>query len=373
MLAHHGFWVPAGPTGIGRPLVNRRRHIEVAEQDEVLVGEFDHQAHIPVLLGEVIEALSPRAGGRYVDATLGAGSYSAAILSAAEGTRVLALDRDRDAIQSGSALVERFAERLTLVEGRFGDLGDIAREHGFDKIDGAVFDIGVSSMQLDRPERGFSFRHDGPLDMRMSREGPSAADLVATLSPDELADILRFYGEERHAGRVARAIVAAREAAPISTTRQLRSIIAAAVPAARDGIDPATRSFQALRIAVNDELGELVRGLAGASTLLKPGGRLAVVTFHSLEDRIVKRFLRDLTVPQGPLSRHLPAQAAREPSFTSVGGPVSPGGAELASNPRARSAKLRFGTRGSASLPADVSALLALASLPQRKPGRPRR
>jgi 16S rRNA (cytosine1402-N4)-methyltransferase len=373
MLAHHGFWVPAGPPGIGRCALSGCRHIEVAERDEDLVGEIDHQSHVPVLLAEAIEALSIRPGGRYIDATFGAGSYSAAILSTEPGTRVLALDRDREAVRAGAGLVARFEGRLTLVEGRFGDLAEIAPGQGYGGVDGVVFDIGVSSMQLDRPERGFSFRHEGPLDMRMSPAGASAADLVATLSVDELADILRFYGEEKHAGRVARAIVAGRQERPIRTTRELRSILAAAVPAARDGIDPATRSFQALRIAVNDELGELVRGLMGAASLLRPGGRLAVVTFHSLEDRIVKRFLRDLTGTQQPLSRHLPAQAPHARGFTSVGGPVAPGSTELARNPRARSAKLRFGTRGEARLPSDISALLTLASLPQRKPSRSRR
>jgi 16S rRNA (cytosine1402-N4)-methyltransferase len=228
-------------------------------------------------------------------------------------------------------------------------------------------------MQIDQPERGFSFRHDGPLDMRMSREGPTAAELVASLSVDELADRLRFFGEERHAGRVARAIVAARQKAPIRTTGELRRIVATAVPASRDGIDPATRSFQALRIAVNDELGELVRGLVGAASLLREGGRLVVVSFHSLEDRIVKRFLRDLTSARQPISRHLPTEAKGEHSFTLVGGPITASAAEIARNPRARSAKLRFGVRGSDPLPSDVSALSALAGLPERRPSRSRR
>jgi 16S rRNA (cytosine1402-N4)-methyltransferase len=337
---------------------------EDLELDEDLGGE--PRPHIPVLLAEAMEALAIRPGGSYVDATFGGGSYSRAILASDATIRLLALDRDPEAVRAGAALVREAQGRLTLVEGRFGDIAGIAAENGFAKVDGVVLDIGVSSMQLDRAERGFSFRHDGPLDMRMGAGGRSAADIVAAASLDELADMLRFYGEERHAGRVARAIVAARQQAPIRTTRELRNVIAAALPAVRDGIDPATRTFQALRIAVNDELGELVRGLVGASSLLAPQGRLAVVTFHSLEDRIVKRFLRDLTGLQPALSRHLPGEARDERSFTSVGGPVQAGAAELAENPRARSAKLRFGMRGHAAPPSDISALTALAALPQR-------
>ncbi len=267
----------------------------------------------------------------------------------------------------------RTAGRLALVEGRFGEIAGIAREHGFATVDGVVLDVGVSSMQLDRAERGFSFRQDGPLDMRMSPDGPSAADLVASESLDTLADILRVYGEERHAGRISRAIVAAREEAPIRTTLALQRIVASAVPPSREMIDPATRAFQALRIAVNDELGELLRGLVGAASLLAPGGRLAVVTFHSLEDRIVKRFLQGKTAPEPALSRHLPGEAAPSRAFTRIAGPIGAGPAEIARNPRARSAKLRFGLRGSAPLAEDISALAALASLPQRGPARRRR
>jgi 16S rRNA (cytosine1402-N4)-methyltransferase len=324
---------------------------EALARGEELGAEADHPFHLPVLLPEVMEALEAERRGSYIDATFGAGGYSRALLSANSATRVLGLDRDPEAIREGQALVAHAAGRLTLVQARFGETARVAREHGFEGADGVVFDIGVSSMQIDRPERGFSFRHDGPLDMRMSREGPSAADLVATSSAASLADLLRLFGEERHAGRIARAIVAAREAAPIRTTRELRRIIAAAVPQPRDGIDPATRSFQALRIAVNNELDELLRGLVDAASVLKPGGRLAVVTFHSLEDRIAKRFFQGNTGREQPISRHLPTAARAFRAFAPIHGPITPAEAELARNPRARSAKLRFGTRGESPLP----------------------
>jgi len=404
MLAQHGACVPARPTGFiglarafsgevapGSPPKMRldRRTGAPIRSDRIGYGssafEERHgwdegvdlggrpEPHIPVLLAEAVEALAVRPGGSYIDATFGAGSYSRAILGSQERTRLLAIDRDREAVAAAEPVLRAAEARLTLVEGRFGEIARIARENGFDKVDGVVFDIGVSSMQLDRAERGFSFRNDGPLDMRMSAEGTTAADLVSSLSRDELADLLRLYGEERHAGRVARAIVQAREQSPIRTTRELRRIVASALPPARDGIDPATRSFQALRIAVNDELGELLRGLAGATSLLAPGGRLVVVTFHSLEDRIVKRFLRDLTAARPTLSRHLPGEARQERTFAEIGGPIMPGSVELAANPRARSAKLRFGVRGEAAPPADLSALEALVALPDRGSRRERR
>ena len=394
MLAHHSALVPARPTGHSAPggLASRRvlgdewarsgggrgrsdlgRMCRMAGLGSDLSGDEDHPFHVPVLLAEVLDALGAGGGGNYIDATFGAGGYSAAILRANPASRVLALDRDREAVRAGAALVAGARGRLTLVESRFGEIAEVARAHGFAAVDGAVFDIGVSSMQIDRPERGFSFRQDGPLDMRMSPEGPSAADLVASESPDRLADILRVYGEERHAGRIARAIVAARDKAPIRTTLALQRIVAAAVPPSRDGIDPATRTFQALRIAVNDELGELLAGLVGAASLVAPGGRLAVVTFHSLEDRVVKRFLQGRTAPEPALSRHLPSEASPSRAFTRVAGPIVAGAAELARNPRARSAKLRFGIRGNAALAADMSALADLVSLPRRGPERRRR
>ncbi|MFI5013854.1 MAG: 16S rRNA (cytosine(1402)-N(4))-methyltransferase RsmH [Hyphomicrobiales bacterium] len=341
--------------------------MEFAQWGKDLGAEAKHPLHVPVLLAEVMEALAVRAGGIYIDATFGAGSYSRAILSANDDTRVLALDRDPEAVRAGAALATEASGRLTLVESRFGDIADTARDLGFEGVDGVVFDIGVSSMQIDRAERGFSFRHDGPLDMRMSRDGPSAADLVASESAGSLAGMLRFFGEERHAGRIARAIVAARDEAPIRSTRELQRIIASAVPPSRDGIDPATRSFQALRIAVNDELGELVRGLIGASSLLAPRGRLAVVTFHSLEDRIVKRFLQGKTGRELAVSRHLPTEVRTTRGFAAIGGPITASAAELARNPRARSAKLRWGIRGSGPLPADFSALAGLAAPPERR------
>jgi 16S rRNA (cytosine1402-N4)-methyltransferase len=353
----------------------RQRAVEKAAalvKGKELGAEADDPPHVPVLLTEALEALRVRDGGSYVDATFGAGGYSRALLSFGKATRVLALDRDPEAVLEGQALVERAAGRLTLVQARFAEIARMAHDLGFDSVDGVVFDIGVSSMQIDRPERGFSFRHDGPFDMRMSREGLSAADLVAASSAQSLADMLRFFGEEKYAGRVARAIVAARDEAPIRTTRELRRIIASAVPPARDGIDPATRTFQALRIAVNEELDELVRGLIGAASLLAPGGRLAVVAFHSLEDRIVKRFLQGRTGLERNVSRHLPTQSRSPPAFAPIGGPVTPGVAELARNPRARSARLRWGERGRSPLPAAISDLAELAALPRHGPA-PRR
>jgi 16S rRNA (cytosine1402-N4)-methyltransferase len=322
-------------------------------------------AHVPVLLEEVLAALAPERGGAFVDGTFGAGGYTAAILAASPDTRVLAIDRDPEAIQAGAALVQRAAGRLVLREGRFGGLDELAAEAGFEAVDGVVLDIGVSSMQLDRAERGFSFRHDAPLDMRMEQRGPSAADLVNGASEAELADVFFHYGEERRARQVARAIVARRRAAPIETTAALAEIVAGQVRAEPGGIHPATRTFQGLRIAVNDELGELVRALHAAERLLAPGGRLAVVTFHSLEDRIVKQFLalRSGRAPAG--SRHLPSAARPAPTFALLGRqPVAPGEAEVRRNPRARSAKLRAAERTHEPAQPPLDALAALAALP---------
>jgi 16S rRNA (cytosine1402-N4)-methyltransferase len=300
-------------------------------------------SHVPVLLDEVVAALSPRDGATYVDGTFGAGGYSAALLEAAQ-CRVVGIDRDPQAMARGAALAARYAGRLRLVEGRFGDM---ARLIGREKVAGVALDLGVSSPQIDDPERGFSFRADGPLDMRMGRDGASAADLVNTASETRLADIIREYGEERFARRIARAIV---EHRPIARTGELAAIVRAAIPH-RDpaGIDPATRTFQALRIAVNDELGELDRGLAAAEKVLAPGGRLAVVSFHSLEDRRVKDFLKRRSGAAAQGSRHLPAKAAPAPSFRLLTRkPVEPSPAELARNPRARSARLRAAERTAA-------------------------
>ena len=299
--------------------------------------------HIPVLLAEVLDALAPRAGAAYCDATFGGGGYAGAILSAADCT-LWAIDRDPDAIARGAALASRFPGRLHLVEGRFGDMLDLLSARGVAALDGVVMDLGVSSFQLDQAERGFSFRADGPLDMRMETRGPSAADLVNTLSESELADIFFKLGEERFSRRIARAIVAQRQEGRIDTTAQLAAIVRRVVPRDPSGLDTATRSFQALRIAVNDELGEIERGLRAAADLLAPGGRLVVVSFHSLEDRIVKRFMADATGRAGSASRHDPASLAarRAPAFQLLTPrAVRPGRDETNKNPRARSARLR--------------------------------
>ncbi len=299
--------------------------------------------HVPVMLREAVAFLAPKQGGVYLDATLGGGGYTRAILEAAPCT-VFAIDRDPDAISRGAALVARFPGRLTLMEGRFGDLVDLLAQHGVAGLDGAVFDFGLSSFQLDDPARGFSFRAEGPLDMRMGRSGRTAADLVNTLTEADLAALIRTYGEERHARRIARAIVRARAEEPITTTARLADIVRSVVPRAADGIDPATRSFQALRIAVNEELDEIARGLAGAIDLLSPGGRIVAVSFHSLEDRIVKRLFAD-AAGRGPSpSRHDPrglmARSRRSLRLLTAK-PVVPAADEIAANPRARSARLR--------------------------------
>jgi 16S rRNA (cytosine1402-N4)-methyltransferase len=300
-------------------------------------------SHVPVMLAEVLATLAPRDGAAYLDATFGGGGYARAILEAAACT-VLAIDRDPAAIARGAALAASHPGRLALVEGRFGDLLDICAARGIDALDGIVFDLGVSSFQLDEASRGFSFRAEGPLDMRMGADGPTAAELVARLDAPALAQILREFGEERHANRVARAIVAARTEAAITTTGQLAAVVRRAVPRSKDGIDPATRSFQALRIAVNEELAEIERALAAAISLLAPGGRLVVVAFHSLEDRIVKRVLAEASGRAARPDRHDPAALlapARPLLRLLTARPVDPSPAEIAANPRARSAKLR--------------------------------
>ncbi len=300
--------------------------------------------HIPVLGSEAVAMLSPHAGGVYVDATFGAGGYSRAILDVA-GTRVIGIDRDPTAIAGGFGLVERSGGRLTLVEDRFSNLAEVCVAEGLAEVDGIVMDVGVSSMQLDQAGRGFSFRLDGPLDMRMGQDGPTAADVVATADEAELASIIYIFGEERHSRAVARAIVAARKDAPIMTTRALADIVARVVRAKPGEIHPATRTFQALRIFVNEELDELQSALAAAERVLKPGGRLAVVSFHSLEDRIVKNFL-NVRAKASAGSRHLPELAQAAPSFHLLTKrPVTAGETELAANPRARSAKLRAAER----------------------------
>jgi 16S rRNA (cytosine1402-N4)-methyltransferase len=308
--------------------------------------------HVPVLLPQVLAALAPKPGGHYIDATYGGGGYAEAILQAAPGATVLGIDRDPAAIAAGRDAVDRHGGRLTLVESRFGDLEDVARQHGFVPADGVVLDIGVSSMQLDDPARGFSFQADGPLDMRMSGSGPTAADVLNTAEEGTLADILFQLGEERSARAIARRIVARRREAPIASTGELADLVVRVL--GRESIagrHAATRTFQALRIYVNDELGELARALVAAERILAPGGRLAVVTFHSLEDRLVKRFLKQRAQAESQGSRHLPPQGGhvRRPSFRFVNqAPVSPTQQEIAANRRARSAKLRSAVRSDA-------------------------
>jgi 16S rRNA (cytosine1402-N4)-methyltransferase len=303
--------------------------------------------HIPVLLDEVMRHLAPAAGGIFVDATFGAGGYSRAIL--ANGAEVIAIDRDRQAIAAGQALLAAADGRLTLVAGRFADLDRIAGEHGREKVDGVVLDIGVSSMQVDDPGRGFSFRADGPLDMRMGEDGPSAADIVNRMAQEDLARIIAVLGEEKRARSVARAIAAARERQPITRTLELARIVAAAVGRPTPGIDPATRTFQALRIFINRELDELAAALGASERVLGEGGRLIVVAFHSLEDRIVKRFLADRSSILAGGSRHAPERAVAPPTFELLTrAALVPSAGEVARNPRARSAKLRAGRRTAA-------------------------
>ena len=326
--------------------------------------------HVPVLLAEVIEALQPRDGSLTLDGTFGAGGYSRALLE--RGATVVALDRDPAAVLGGADLVAAAGGRLRLLEARFGDVGAVAQALGLEPADGIVFDVGVSSMQLDEAERGFSFRFDAPLDMRMEGKGRSAADILREEDEARIADILFHFGEERAARRIARAVVADRRSAPFVSTLQLASLVARVAPARRGELThPATRTFQALRIAANDELGELLRGLAGAEALLKPDGRLAVVTFHSLEDRIVKLFLGARSRRGRAASRLLPGEPAEaEPTFeVPRGQPIEPTPAETAANPRARSAKLRFATRLAAPARDADDSLIALTQLPTRRGG----
>jgi 16S rRNA (cytosine1402-N4)-methyltransferase len=301
-------------------------------------------AHIPVLLNEVLEHLAPHAGEKILDGTFGGGGYARAILEAAPCT-VWAMDRDPEAIARGAALAAAHPGRLHLIEGRFGDMLAHLSEAGVTSLDGVVLDLGVSSFQIDTPERGFSFRFDGPLDMRMGRTGPSAADLVNTLPEAELADLIWEFGEERFSRRVARAIVKARAEIPFETTLQLAEVIRRAVPRDPSGIHGATRSFQALRIRVNDELGEIERALEQALGLLAPGGRIVVVSFHSLEDRIVKRAFQKAAGRTPGTSRHGPGAllAPRAETEFALLTPrsIRPGATETSENPRARSAHLR--------------------------------
>lgn len=303
--------------------------------------------HVSVMLDEVVAALSPRDGDVMVDGTFGVGGYARALLASAD-CRVIGVDRDPDAVARGQVLAAEWQGRLTMAHGCFGDMDALAAQVGAAQADGVTLDLGVSSPQLDQAERGFSFRFDGPLDMRMGQDGPSAADVVNETPEEELADIIYSLGEERMSRRVARAIAHARRETPIVRTLQLAELVRKVVPKSRDGVDPATRTFQALRMHVNDELGEIRRGLAAAERLLAPGGRLAVVTFHSLEDRAVKNFLKSRSEPPAAPSRHAPpsADAVRAPSFRLINRkPLSPSAEETARNPRARSARLRSAVR----------------------------
>lgn len=299
--------------------------------------------HVPVLLDEVLDALAISPGEVHVDGTFGAGGYSSAM--AGRGARVFAFDRDPDAIREGQALAEE--KGIALIEGEFSRMEALLAERGIARVSGITLDIGVSSMQLDRPERGFSFQADGPLGMTMSQAGMSAADFLNTAPEQEIADVLYRYGEEPRSRRVARAIVDAR---PLERTGQLAAVVRRALGhKPHDKKDPATRTFQAIRIHVNRELEELERGLEAAEHLLEEGGRLAVVTFHSLEDRIVKQFLRNRSGGDAGGSRHMPQrQAAAVPTFERPAKAVRPGSAELARNPRARSATLRSAVRTAA-------------------------
>jgi 16S rRNA (cytosine1402-N4)-methyltransferase len=315
--------------------------------------------HIPVLIDEVLEVLAPLSDATVIDGTFGAGGYTRAMLEA--GASVVAIDRDPDAIAAGRMLESEYSGRLRLVRSPFSRLDTVSDK----QVDGVVFDIGVSSMQLDQAERGFSFRLDGPLDMRMAQDGLSAADVINSFSVGDLARIFGFLGEERHAGRIARAIVRRRDERPFDRTRDLAETVERVIGRKPgDRIHPATRVFQGLRIFVNDELGELARALFAAERVLKPGGRLAVVTFHSLEDRIVKQFIADRSGSHGG-SRHMPETDIRPPAFLKTKSkPVVPGEAECEANPRARSAKLRSAVRTASPAQGQDMAIFRLPDLP---------
>ena len=303
--------------------------------------------HMPVMLIEVIGAIAPKAGAVYADATFGRGGYTKAVLEAAD-CHVIAIDRDPDAAVEGQAMARLFSGRLTFLSGRFSEITTLSANAGFSKLDGIMFDLGLSSPQIDNAERGFSFQKDGPLDMRMDKSGKDAGVLINTATESDLADILHYYGEEKAARRIAKAIIKIREQTPITGTAQLADIIRSVLPRPKTGqIDPATRSFQAIRIHVNNELEEIKMGLSAAEQCLKPGGVLAVVSFHSLEDRIIKQFLIKRSGNAPRPSRHLPDTATPiNPSFKLLPQrPQVPSDAEIAVNPRARSAKLRVAVR----------------------------
>ncbi len=323
---------------------------EVTDRGRPVEGQTPYGGpvrHIPVLLREVLRVLDPRAAGRFIDGTFGAGGYTSAILDAAD-CNVLALDRDPAAIAAGRGLETLYSDRLKLAETPFSLMEEAADAIGWDEVDGVVLDLGVSSMQLDEAERGFSFIRDGPLDMRMAQQGLSAADVVNTFPRDEIANILYTLGEERRSRIIAAAIVKDRESVPFERTGQLAGLVSRLLGhRPGDTKHPATRTFQALRLYVNDELGELERGLLAAERILRDGGRLAVVTFHSLEDRIVKRFLTERSGKRQRSSRHLPGEAAGVPATFELleRHGVEPSEEEVAANPRARSARLRWAVR----------------------------
>lgn len=317
-------------------------------------GVSSSDPHIPVLLRPILAAVEPVMGD-WLDGTFGAGGYTRGLLDAG-AAKVIAVDRDPSVFEMAQSWAGQYGERLVMVEGTFSELDTYSET----LLDGVVLDLGVSSMQLDQPERGFSFMTDGPLDMRMGADGPDAADLVNSADEEDLANILFLYGEERASRRIARAIVKARSEAPLETTLQLAQIVQGQLPRPKAGqTHPATRSFQAIRIAVNDEYGQLAMGLEAAERALKPGGVLAVVTFHSIEDRMVKRFMQQRAGTAGQGSRHAPQQDETEPRFTvPTRKAIGPDALELAENPRSRSAKLRIAIRTEAPAgPADRAAM----------------
>ena len=316
----------------------------------------DERPHISVLLSEVLSILKPQDGEVFVDGTFGAGGYSRAILEAAN-CKVIGVDRDPRAIALGREMEREFSGRLTVLDGCYADMEALLREINVPKVDGVTLDIGVSSMQIDEAERGFSFMKDGPLDMRMSAEGPTAADVINTESEEELAKILFYLGEERRSRAVARVVVERRAEKPFTRTVELAEAVASVVRPSAKGMHPATRTFQALRIFVNDELGQLTAGLAASERLLSPGGRFAVVSFHSLEDRRVKNFLSKRSAARANPSRHLPpSEEGPAPSFKLIKrGAIKAGADEVSQNPRSRSARLRGAIRTTAPVQEEAS------------------
>jgi 16S rRNA (cytosine1402-N4)-methyltransferase len=319
--------------------VNCDHAYKESRKETPIMRSSETPEHFSVMLPEVIEALAPQEGGRYLDCTFGRGGYSRALLTTNQSLEVFAVDRDETAVDAAKEVVAEFGGRFQFFQACFDDLQAVFKNH--EKFDGIVWDLGVSSPQLDKAERGFSFRFDGPLDMRMGLSSVTAAEVVNTYAQDDLANLIYRYGEEKKSRAIARAIVADRQAQPFETTAQLAELVRRIVPKSRDGIDPSTRTFQALRIYVNDELGQLERSLEQALSLVKPGGRLVVVTFHSLEDRIVKHFIRERS--RAPhVNRYVPLTDEAKPVLQEVTKkPIQASNEELQVNPRSRSAKLR--------------------------------